>query len=506
MARSLLLHRLPLWTSIAMRHASPIPFLVCAILVLMPVAGARASERSAAEAAQAAFAPTQSRPDVGHRRATSDHVLTLDGQRIAYRAVVEETQVDGSDGKPAGVAVTYAYIARDADAARRPVTFVFNGGPGASSWPLHMEGFGPRVYDGSHGTLSDNPASLLDVTDLVFIDPVGTGASFPVEGGDAGSLWNLSGDARFFVGLIGDWLHRNGREASPQYLIGESYGTTRALAMLHEDAPYPRLHLSGVALLSMYVGGIDNDDVESMALLPSYAATAWFHHKQGMPAASASEAYDEAWRFARTTYMGALLQGDRLSAVDLHEVALATSERTGIPAERLEAMHLRLSPDAFRTGLLSGGKRVGRLDTRMVVDDSLDKLPVPYDDPGMSLGRRPSAVMDDYLRSLGYVPALPYRALNLTINRQWRYGDESHPVSVVQYLAPAMTANPNLRLFTAGGYYDTNTPLEAGRYALSRAGIDMTRWTSKAYPAGHTIGDDPTQRAALATDLRHFIH
>ncbi|URX62950.1 hypothetical protein KR767_02445 [Luteibacter anthropi] len=486
----------------------PLSFLMLGLttFLLPSLACAAVTDLSADAAARAAFAPTQSRPDAGHRRVASDHVLALDGRRIAYRAIVEETTVEGSDGKPAGIAVTYAYVAQGVDAARRPVTFVFNGGPGASSWPLHMEGLGPKVYDAASGTLRDNPASLLDVTDMVFIDPIGTGASFPVEGGDAGSLWNLSGDARFFVGLISDWLHRNGREASPQYLIGESYGTTRALAMLHEDAPYPRLHLSGVALLSMYVGGIDNDDVESMALLPSYAATAWFHHKQGMPAASASEAYDEAWRFARTAYIGALLQGDRLSAADLHEVALATSERTGIPAERLEAMHLRLSPDAFRTGLLSGGKRVGRLDTRMVVDDSLDKLPVPYDDPGMSLGRRPSAVMDDYLRSLGYVPALPYRALNLTINRQWRYGDESHPGSVVQYLAPAMTANPNLRLFTAGGYYDTNTPLEAGRYALSHTGIDMTRWTSKAYPAGHTIGDDPTQRAALATDLRHFIH
>ena len=466
-----------------------------------------AGDLSAADAAKAAFAPTVTRSDVGERRVVSDHIIEVAGRRIAYRATVAESPVEGPDGKPAGVAVTYAYVAQGGDARHRPVTFVFNGGPGASSWPLHMEGIGPKAYDATRGTLQDNPACLLDVTDLVFIDPVGTGASFPVKGGDPETLWTMEGDARFFVGLIARWLHDHGRDDSPQYVIGESYGTTRALAMLHEDQPYPRLHLSGVALLSLYVGGIDNDDVAAMAVLPSYAVTAWFHGKQGKRAASANEAYDEALRFARTRYIGALLEGDRLTSAASHEVAIAMSQLIGIPAARLEAAHLRLSADDFRNDLPGvSGKHIGRLDTRMVVDGSLDDLPVPYDDPGMSLGRRSPDVMDGYLRSLGYTPAGPYRALNLTINRQWRYaGGATHPTATVDYLVPAMNANPQLRLFTAGGYYDTNTPWEAGQYALSHAGIDPSRWTKHAYPAGHTIGDDPVQREALARDLRRFI-
>ncbi|KAF1009761.1 MAG: hypothetical protein GAK28_00406 [Luteibacter sp.] len=466
------------------------------------------ADLSAAEAAKAAFAPTRTRPDVSTRCVVSDHVLDVGGRRIAYRATVAEYPVDGADGKPAGVAVTYAYVVKGDKAARRPVTFVFNGGPGASSWPLHMEGLGPKVYDATRGTLRDNPASLLDVTDLVFIDPLGTGASFPVEGGDADGFWTMEGDARFFVGLIAHWLRENGRDDSPQYVIGESYGTTRALAMLHEDQPYPRLHLSGVVLLSLFVGGIDNDDVEAMAVLPSYAATAWFHGRQDERAPSAKDAYDQALGFARTRYMGALLEGDRLTPDELHEVAVETGRRIGVSASRLEAAHLRLSADAFRDAVLAEpGKHVGRLDTRMAVDGSLDGLPVPYDDPGMSLGRRSSVVMDDYLRSLGYAPVALYRALNLTINRQWRYGsDATHPTSTVAYIAAAMQADPRLRLFTAGGYFDTNTPWEAGQYALSHAGVDPARWTTHAYPAGHTIGDDPTQRAALAADLRRFIH
>lgn len=185
-------------------------------------------------------------PMVPRETATSNvkvtkHKARIDGREIAYRAIVTELPLPGADGKPAIVAVSYAYVAdKSGDPTKRPVAFIFNGGPGASSSPLHMHAFGPyrivggKAAGGDSARMEQNPHSLLDVADLVFIDPPGTGASMPVKGADATPFFGVGGDARAVWAMIDGWKQANGRTGSPTILIGESYGTARAGAMLAE--------------------------------------------------------------------------------------------------------------------------------------------------------------------------------------------------------------------------------------------------------------------------------
>ncbi|KJV35842.1 hypothetical protein VI08_06705 [Luteibacter yeojuensis] len=441
------------------------------------------------------------------------HHATIAGQRVAYQAIVSEWPVPGDDGEPMGVMVTEAYLAGKQPDASRPVTFIYNGGPGSSSWSLQMEGLGPKLYQAATGAFVDNPDSLLDASDLVFIDPLGTGASFPLAGRDASPAWNTPGDAESIRSVIERWLRDNGRTTSPQFLMGESYGTMRSVAILHADAKHNALHLHGVILLSLVLKTGENDDIQAIGLLPSLAASAYVRGLRQAPAANVEDAYAQAVQFARTEYASALLEGASLSAERLHAVAQAMSAQVGISPAPLEKAHLRIDRNAFAHALLGGkaNEHAGSLDTRQTGGPDLDALPAPYNDPSMTLGKRPEHAFEGYLKSLDYVAAGEYRYLNLAINRgSWFYsvketGDATDSLDTVPWLVDAMHAHPSLRLFTAGGYFDTNTPLGVATYQLDHADIDRSRWTAKAYAAGHGIAEDVVQRAKLAGDLRAFV-
>jgi carboxypeptidase C (cathepsin A) len=440
--------------------------------------------------------------------------MQVSGHRVDYKAAVAEWPVYSTDGETVGVMVTESYVNMAAPEKRlRPVTFIYNGGPGASSWALQMEGLGPRIYNPQTGRFDENPDTLLDATDLVFIDPLGTGASFPMAGSNAIGIWNTPGDARSIRGVIEDWLRANDRTDSPQFLLGESYGTMRTLAIMHEDASHPELNVHGVVLLSLFLSTATDADVEAIALLPSLATAAYAHGVRPAGGASVQEVYEDALTFARTTYAGALSEGSSLTDPHLNQVAQAMSEQIGIPPDLLVSTRLHVSRSQAMHSLALPGKlqHTGALDARVLGGVDIDSLPPPYDDPSMLLGRHPGRLMEEYLASLGYTIAGPYRPLNLFINQQYWYfskhnaDGEDFGFDSVPWLVDAMKADPRLQVFSAGGYYDTNTPLAVGKYLLDHAEIDRSRWTAKAYASGHGITEDPIQRSALARDLRAFI-
>jgi len=440
---------------------------------------------------------------------TTTHRGRFAGRDITYQAIVTETPVSNAAGETAAVVVTYAYVASDAgDVAERPVLFVFNGGPGASSSPLHMKAFGPRVViEGEDGPrLVNNEHSLLDTADLVFIDPPGTGASMPVAGADPASLFSVSGDALAVAEVVQQWRVANGRTASPFALVGESYGSARALAMLHEQTQANLPRPDGIALLSMSLGGTGGAVIGDVVLLPTLAAVAWYHGAVDRGDMDAQAWFDAALEFAQTDYAVARLKGPTLGDAEKARVAQRLAELIGLPAADLLSADLRLDKPAFMLALLADrGLRTGQLDaraTRAIADSNFQP---PFDDPSMTLGTSTSKAIERYLANdLGYRLPSAYRSLNLGINFKWNWGDGQSYRSALfaPYLAAALKENPDLAIYTAGGIYDITTPAYAGIFALDQAGIARDRRATKLYAAGHSVFEDEAGLAAMSRDLR----
>lgn len=484
-------------------------------LVLMPLcAQAQDGEAPMSPAFLRAMEPMVARDTATSRIVTTRHTARIGGKPLAYQAIVSELPMPGPDGTPVAVGVSYAYVAQGkGDPARRPILFVFNGGPGASSSPLHMQALGPRrlVGKGDALRLEDNRFSLLDVADLVFIDPVGTGASMPVKDKDASGYWGVGGDARGVSLMIEAWVRANGREASPRILVGESYGTARAVAILNEDAKAKKPLPDGVVLLSLSLGDADGPVLSEVTTFPTFAAVAWYHQAIDRKGRSVEQHYADALAFAQTDYASALMRGPNLPEADRRRVAERMAELIGIPAAAIEAKNLRLEKYDFMLGLLSAkGLRTGQLDARATRAIADSQLRPPFDDPSMSLGSGSSTAIEAYLQDeLGYGLPSAYRSLNLGINFKWNwdkdYGGSYRAMSFAPYLKAAMEAKPAMKLFAGGAYYDITTPLYAGQFALEQAGIASDRTTYGRYAAGHSVFEDEGQLARLSDDLHKFV-
>ncbi len=301
-------------------------------------------------------------------RASTRHVGEFGGRRVPYTATVEEQLLRDARGNTDASLVTIAYTRDDvADVSKRPVTFVFNGGPGSSSSPLHMSGLGPRLTDGD--STKANPQSILDATDLVFIDPVGTGFSrpFTTEIGRR-DYWTRTGDASSVAEAIRGWLRSHGRERSPRYLAGESYGTVRAGLILRDHAD---LHFDGVILVAVVAGSLTADDaqdsdVDYVTSLPTMAAGAWYHGMAPGDLQSVEEAFGAGARFADGAYREALAAGDALDTATRDRVAARLASLVGVPVSFVLEHRLRLSKDDWMLQLLAAkGERTGMLDTRV---------------------------------------------------------------------------------------------------------------------------------------------
>lgn len=449
----------------------------------------------------------------------TQHAGKFNGQAVKYKAIVAEDFVADASGKPAASIVTTAYVRTDGkDLAKRPVLFLFNGGPGASTTPLHFGAFGPYKRQGEEGAqrMVDNPDSLLDTTDLVFIDPVGTGYSRPLPGFEGQPFWSRTGDAASVKQVMLDWLKANGRETSPRYMLGQSYGTTRAgmVAKVGDE-----LNLDGILLFAL-VGSPQGLEMPYVTTLPTFASVAWHHNRIDRAGRTTQAVYDEAVAFARGEYVTALIKGASLPDAEKRAVAEKMSKLIGLPADFIVEKNLRLSKDDFMRNLLRDQNvRTGMLDGRATRSLDAPAQRGPYDDPGLNYeaprppgpaatGELPRsktglAVVDSYYQEfLKFRTAETYNSLNLDVNSAWDYEDRSDSN---RFIGEAMQKSAKLRLFWVSGYYDITTPSYGARYALDQAGVPGDRLTPASFAGGHSVFTDPGNLTALSQAVRKFV-
>lgn len=460
---------------------------------------------------------------------TTQHSLrSADGKVLKYTARGAEYDLMDDDGEPTARIFAITYRRDDTQApGQRPLTFVYNGGPGSSSIWLHMAFVGPRVIDVPSDAqaagvapykLKDNPLSLLQVTDLVFIDPVGTGFSHALGKKENKDFWGVDEDAASLNEFVRLYLTREKRWNSPKYLLGESYGTIRA-AVMARGLQEMDISLNGVILVSpaMNLGTLPffvaGNDLPYATHLPPMAATAFYHQKlQGVPQ-DLEQFLQEVRTFASTEYISALFKGDQLSADERQHIAAKLQRYTGLSEEYIQRSNLRIYGERFRKELLRDqGIAVGRLDSRYLVDEVDDLDDTPIDDPASSLVSPAFVAMfQDYIvRELDINEERPYHSLNRNANQQWKRNRGANSlfsgfIDVTGALTEAATNNPQLRVFVASGYHDLTTSFYASEYMMSHSDIPAERITLKNYFGGHMMYLYRPSFEALATDLAEFI-
>lgn len=457
---------------------------------------------------------------------TTQHSVTINGQAVAYTVTAGTLVLKEEDNTPKAAVFFTAYTRDDmTDPAQRPLTFAFNGGPGSSSVWLHLGLLGPRrVLMDDEGyalpppyRLVDNEHSLLDVTDLVFIDPVSTGYSRAVKGDEAKEFHNIERDVEWVGEFIRLYTTRFRRWASPKFLAGESYGTTRAAALSGFLQQRHGLYLNGLALISTVLNfqTIDfhpGNDLPYLLFLPTYAATAWYHRRLAPELQlDLHQTLREVEAFARGEYAPALLQGAALSAGERRRVARKLARYTGLMPEYVEQSDLRIEIFRFTKELLRAQQRtVGRLDSRFVGIDRDAAGERPEFDPSYAAIQGPyTALLNDYVRrELGFESDLPYEILTGRV-QPWDYGAyQNRYVNVAETLRAAICQNPALRVFVANGYYDLATPYFATEYTFNHLGLEPNlrgNINLGYYEAGHMMYIRRVALVQLKADLAAFI-
>jgi carboxypeptidase C (cathepsin A) len=472
------------------------------------------------KAADKAAAPA---PAYEANRASKTMTGTFGGRTMRYNATVEERVLKDDKGTPKAAIVTSAYVAEPRDPSR-PVTFLFNGGPGSGSVWLQMGAFGPKRVaipsdardDGAPPyPILDNPDSLLDVTDLVFIDPVGTGFSHTIGDTKGEEYWGVTKDAKSVAQVIRQWLDRNGRWNSPKYLGGESYGTTRSAAVVNElEGGFNDVSLNGVILISTILdfgAGAETEGAELgyVTVLPTMAATALYHGKASAP--SVEVFVEEARQFAIGPYAAFLLKGQKAGSDERAAVRRELARFTGLSEDYLERADLRVSSGRFYKEILRDrGLTVGRLDSRYTGTDYDNAGEEPDNDPsfyGIDAGY--TAAINSWMRDgIGYKTDHRYVTIGSVQPWDWTIAggrDRNAYFSVAPYLGKAMRENSGMRVFVGQGWYDFATPFFAAEYALTRTGFPQDRIEYRYYDAGHMMYVRDEDRRKLSQDVRAFI-
>jgi carboxypeptidase C (cathepsin A) len=455
------------------------------------------------------------------------HTIKIGGREIKYTATAGTILLKLEDGTPKASVFYIAYSKDDvSDTARRPVTFTFNGGPGSASIWLHLGAFGPRrVEMGDAGALLpppyklvDNEYSLLDVTDLVFIDPVSTGYSRAVPGETPNQFHGIQQDIESVGDFIRLYATRNKRWTSPKFLAGESYGTTRAAGLSGYLQQRYGMYLNGIILISSILNfqtaAFDTgNDLPYILYLPTYTAIAWYHKKlpADLQSGGLQKAVDESRNFAAHEYTDALMSGDNLPVARRTEIAQKLSRLTGLPADYLLRSNLRIEIQRFDKELLRDQRRtVGRLDGRFIGIDEDAAGSRPDYDPSLAAIVGPyTATFHDYVRGdLKFESDLFYEYLTGRV-RPWSYEPyENRYVNVAETLRSAMTQNSFLHVFVGKGYYDLATPFFAAEYTFDHLSLDDSlrpHLSGGYYEAGHMMYVHLPSLAKLKTDLEQFM-
>ena len=474
-------------------------------------------------------AGTAASQEAPHRFETT-HQGTFGGTRIRYQAIVEEQFIKDEAGQRTASVYTTSYLRNDTkvDAAQRPVIFAFNGGPGSSSVWLHLGLLGPaRVEAGEPSKPNTvapfryvgNPDSPLDVADIVLIDPPGTGYSRILAAGKPEQFLSTEADARMTVDLMRDWLKDHGRLNSPRYIISESYGTVRAavVAKMLAGGPMVTGRMEGIALNGVILLGQamdmsnDSSDRPALTALPTFAATACYHHKVQSGCTAVAQA-DAARKFARASLLPALYDGYRLDPANRAQLAGQIAELIGVDQQAVLDANLRLSPGDFAQQLLKkDGRRVGMYDARYTLPLAGAGQDPVADDPAMAqyVPAYVGAWSDYSRKELGIDLPLQYEAIAFAdVNFRWDYGAGVGVPSGKNFavdLATAANHNPALRVMVGAGYYDLVTTIGTAEYTLAHSGIPADRTEFHYYESGHMPYLGAATRSEVARDLRRFV-
>lgn len=453
------------------------------------------------------------------------HNIEIDGQELQYRTYTGMLPLKNEKDEHKANIFFMAYILKNADPGKpRPLTFVFNGGPGSASIWLHMGALGPyRVRVQDEGwmpappyRLEENHYTLLDQSDLVFIDPVGTGYSRASDEESSKKYWNVKGDAESLAAFIRLFLSRYQRWSSPLFLAGESYGTTRSAALSHELLKHG-IGLTGIMLISTVLNFQTiifsrGNDLPYALYIPTYAATARYHEMldDDLQNMTMMDFMAEVQTWAMGEYTVALAKGDLISDEERAAVIESLARYTGLKATYIDDTKLRIHIWRFCKELLRDENRtVGRLDSRFRGYAESKIAEFPEFDPSMAAINPPyTAMFNTYIRGeLGYESDEEYHTLNSEVNQSWEWERGRFP-DTSDDLRIAMERNPYMKIWVGQGFYDLATPHLGALYTMNHMGINPDQHANMEYhfyEAGHMFYLDTTALAQMKADMTPFI-
>jgi carboxypeptidase C (cathepsin A) len=453
----------------------------------------------------------------------TSHSIRIDGREIKYTATAATLPIRLDNGQVAARMFFIAYTKDGEDARVRPLSFLYNGGPGAATIWLHMGSFAPKhVRMADEGfqpappyTIQENENSLIDVSDLVFVDAIDTGYSRVAAGVDNQQFHGQSGDLRAFGEFIDTYLKTYSRWPSPKYLIGESYGTIRSAGLAQEIQQRHGIELNGIVLVSSLLSyqtlsPAPNNDVAYAALIETYAADAWYHKKlpADLQGQTLKQVVDQARTFAWGEYMAALTKGNTLTDAERTTMAQKLSRTTGLSQQFILNANLRVTADRFRKELLRDKRlTIGRLDGRFTsIDADAGGERQEFDISNTALQGPYTAMFQDYLKNeLKWESDLHYPTSGNV--RPWTY-DQNRYMDMTEPLRSAMAHNPFLKVFVAIGYYDMATIMGGAEFNFTHLAYDKQvtdRVSYGYYEAGHMIYIRPSAHKALKNDVVRFI-
>ncbi len=511
--------------------------LLALIAFAAPAAAQGERPQNARPAAAQAERPQAAKPAASEaseqeQSSVTEHTIRVGGQVIPYKATAGTTLLKNEQGEPIGLMYAVAYTRSDVtDLSKRPIAFLYNGGPGSASMWLHMGAFGPKRVETVDGEftppapyrLVDNAETLLDKTDLVFIDAMGTGYSHLVGKGKTSDFYGIDEDAQSFAQFIIKYFSKNDRWNSPKFLIGESYGTFRSAVVGNLLQQRYSVHLNGICLISsvMDLATItfeNGDDRPYIFYLPSYAATAWYHKALATRPPDLAKFVEEARQYAQGEYASALFKGAKLPEAEKAAVAKKLSYFTGLSEDYLMKADLRVKLGQFSAELMrSRGLTSGRIDSRFTgyTWDLLTEQ-AQGDPEGPAVGGAFTALINAYNHDeLKFGQDLEYHnssggggQWNWRRQRRGFAGFFPSAPNVQDDLAQAMITNPNLQVEVENGYYDMATPFFETEFTMDHLGLPAALQKNiklDYYESGHMMYLHDAARKALHDNIAVFI-